>query len=336
MGKTGNTKKRIYEMLEQRNKTLTDISNELGLAPSTVSQHLQEMLDSGAIRLVEDRPRKWKYYEINRGYQTGSGYMQANNNQSRFDFRKIGVPVAAIAVVLVSVFAFYMVSGGAYANAQQVYLAPGSSIPSGSTVFSVSDAPSFYNISSLVVTVDNASIRSKSTGEWYNLPLQARTFDLVQLDNISSVLSGVKLSSGVYDELVLHISGVTAAINGTVRPVMLPSGKLSIVGNFNISNGTTNWVNLDFDLAHSLHMTSNGTLIMLPVINIRHLNCSKLDVNESSIIVTGSPGRIRELMEFGMDRNGTMVHNFSTPQNLSMNMGPGRHADARLAREASR
>ncbi|MGA2800495.1 MAG: DUF4382 domain-containing protein [Candidatus Micrarchaeaceae archaeon] len=323
MGKTGDTKKRIYEMLEQRNKTLTDISNELGLAPSTVSQHLREMLDSGAIRFVEDRPRKWKYYEINRGYQIGSGYMQANNSQSRFDFRKIGVPVAVIAAVLVSVFAFYMVAGVAYANAQQVYLAPGSSVPSGSTVFSVSDAPSFYNISSLVVTVDNASIRSKSTGEWYNLPLQARTFDLVQLDNISSVLSGVKLSSGVYDELVLHISGVTASINGTVRPVVLPSGKLSIVGNFNISNGTTNWVNLDFDLAHSLHMTSNGTLIMLPVINIRHLNCSGLALNGSSIIVARSPGRIRELMEFGMDRNGTMVHNFSTPQNMSINEGPG-------------
>ncbi|HII09918.1 TPA: ArsR family transcriptional regulator, partial [Candidatus Micrarchaeota archaeon] len=146
MGKTGDTKKRIYEMLEQRNKTLTDISNELGLAPSTVSQHLREMLDSGAIRFVEDRPRKWKYYEINRGYQIGSGYMQANNSQSRFDFRKIGVPVAVIAAVLVSVFAFYMVAGIAYANAQQVYLAPGSSVPSGSTVFSVSDAPSFYNI----------------------------------------------------------------------------------------------------------------------------------------------------------------------------------------------
>ena len=74
MGKTGDTKKRIYEMLGQRNKTLTDISNELGLAPSTVSQHLQEMLDSGAIRLVEDRPRKWKYYEINRNYTVNKDY----------------------------------------------------------------------------------------------------------------------------------------------------------------------------------------------------------------------------------------------------------------------
>jgi len=323
MGKTGDTKKRIYEMLEQKNKTLTDISDELGLAPSTVSQHLQEMLDSGAIRLVEDRPRKWKYYEINRGYPISKGYMQANNSQRGFDFRKVAIPIAVIAIALVSVFAFYMVNSSAYATAQQVYLAPGSSVPVGSTVFSISDAPSFYNISALTVTVNNASIRSKSTGKWFNIPLQAKTFDLVKLNNISSLLSGVKLSSGVYDNLVLHISNVTATINGTKQPVILPSGRLFITGNFNISNSTTNWVNLDFDLAHSLHITSNGEIIMMPVINIKHANENELEVSESSAIVARYPGKPRESMEFGMDQNGSMMRNFSTPQNLSINAGPG-------------
>ena len=329
MGKTGDTKKRIYEMLGQRNKTLTDISNEIGLAPSTVSQHLQEMLDSGAIRLVEDRPRKWKYYEINRDYPISKGYMQANNNQGRgFDLRKRGIPIAVMVIAIVSVFVFYMTGSTAYATAQQVYLAPGSSVPAGSTVFSISDAQSFYNISALEVTVSNASIRSKSTGKWYNIPLQATTFDLVQLDNISSVLSGVKLSSGVYDDLVLHISNVTATINGTEEPVILPSGRLSIVGDFNISNSTANWVNLDFDLARSIHIAGNGKIIMLPIINIRHLNCSDLAINRSSAIFARSPWRIKESMEFGMDRNGSMWRNFTMPQNLSMDIGPGGRLDA--------
>ena len=183
--------------------------------------------------------------------------------------------------------------------------------------------PSFYNISALTVTVNNASIRSKSTGKWFNIPLQAKTFDLVQLNNISSLLSGVKLSSGVYDNLVLHISNVTATINGTKQPVILPSGRLLITGNFNISNSTTNWVNLDFDLAHSLHITGNGEIIMMPVINIGHANENELEVNESSAIVARYPGKPRESMEFGMDQNGSMMRNFSTPQNLSINAGPG-------------
>lgn len=62
----GDTKRRIIELLDQKSKTLTDLSGKLGLAPSTISQHLQELMDWGSIRLVDDRPRKWKYYEVNR------------------------------------------------------------------------------------------------------------------------------------------------------------------------------------------------------------------------------------------------------------------------------
>ncbi len=325
MGKTGDTKKKIYGMLEQKNKTLTDISNELGLAPSTVSQHLQEMVDSGTIRLVEDRPRKWKYYEINREYPISSGYLQANNSKREFDFRKVALPMAVVAVAIISVFVFYMTGSTGYATAQQVYLAPGSSVPVGSTVFSVSDAPSFYNISSLMVRVNNASIHSETTGKWYNIPLQASTFDLVQLDNIPSVLSGVNLKNGIYDDMVLHISNVTATINGTVEPVTLPSDKLTIVGAFNITNGTPNWLNLDFDLAHSLHITDSGEIIMLPVINVRHVNDTNLEINETSAIIAGAPWHMEESMEFGMDQNGSMMHNFTTPQNLSINAGADGH-----------
>ncbi len=315
MGRTGDTKRKIVEMLEQKNETLTDISNKLGLAPSTVSQHLQELQDAGTIRLVEDRPRKWKYYEMNRGQITrGFGYDISK------DLKRIGVPIAVIAVALILAFAFYTSgsSSNAVAQAQQVYLAPGSVVPAGSTVITLSDSPSFYNISSLVVTVSNASIRSESTGKWYKIPLQASTFDLIQLKNISGILSGVKLSNGIYDGLVLNISGVSATVNGTKQNVDLPTGKLLIVGNFNITNGITNWINLDFDLAHSLHISANGTIVMLPVINVRHVEGSNLELNESSIIIARSPGDIKGFEEFGMDENGSMMNNFSAPQNISV------------------
>ena len=65
MGKIWETKKEILKLLSDRAKTLTDISRELELAPSTVSQHLQELRTVGAIEMV-DNPyvKKWKYYRI--------------------------------------------------------------------------------------------------------------------------------------------------------------------------------------------------------------------------------------------------------------------------------
>ena len=304
MSKTGDTKKKIVEMLEQKNETLTDISTKLGLAPSTVSQHLQELLDAGSIRLVEDRPRKWKYYELNKGQQTkGFRYYNAN-------YQKVGralIPIAIIAIALIAAVAFFglrnnLNSTVPNSNAQEVYLAPGSTVPSGSTVFTVSDSPQFYNVSALFITVDNASIHSESTGKWYKIPLQESTFNLVQLNNISSLLSGVKLSSGTYDDMVLYISNVTAVVNGTKEEVFLPTGKLLVVGDFNISNSTTNWINVDFDLEHSIHITSDGKLIMLPVITVRDENSSNLQINESSIIVAKTPGHYKEVKGMGYER----------------------------------
>jgi predicted ArsR family transcriptional regulator len=63
MSKTLRTKKEILKLLSVRSKTLTDISTELELAPSTVSQHLVELKAIGAIENVENpHVKKWKYY----------------------------------------------------------------------------------------------------------------------------------------------------------------------------------------------------------------------------------------------------------------------------------
>ncbi|MDE1870777.1 MAG: DUF4382 domain-containing protein [Candidatus Micrarchaeota archaeon] len=322
MSKTGDTKKKIIEILGERNVTLTDISNRLGLAPSTISQHLQELTDSGTIRLVEDRPRKWKYYELIRD---NSRYEILNRpNVNRWiDPKRIAVPLAAIAIALVA--AFLIFHGNPHvASSNMVYLAPGAAVPIGSTIFTVSDAPSFYNISSLVVTADSASIHSDTTGKWYNIPLQAKSFDLVQLKNISTILAGITLSNGIYDEVVLNISNVTATVNGTKESVVLPSGKLRMMVDFNITNDTTNWINIDFDLEHSLHVTGSGSIVMMPVVNLRHVSDNQLQLNQSSIIVANGPGMIKREFEEGMDQNGTMVSNYSVPQDINIVSSNGR------------
>lgn len=71
------TKRKILKLLSGRSKTLTEISRELELAPSTVSQHLAELKLKGAILHVENtHVRKWKYYiaapEYSNGMQSGA------------------------------------------------------------------------------------------------------------------------------------------------------------------------------------------------------------------------------------------------------------------------
>jgi DNA-binding transcriptional ArsR family regulator len=317
MSKAGDTKGRILEMLKHKSMTMTDISRRMGLAPSTITQHLQEMEDAGAIRLV--RSRKLKYYEVNE-------YPPMEVKRQAFGIKRIATPLAVIALLVIVVLALRIGSNNSrYANAQQVYVAPGSAVPPGSTVFTISDAPTFYNISALFISFDNVSIRSSTTGKWYSIPLQTSSFDLIRLKNVSSILSGVRLDNGTYDELVFHVSAVNAIVNGTARGVFLPTNTLRVFGDFNISNnGTTNWINIDFDLAHSLHITPDGSVILLPVLNIGNRHGSIMRLNQSSIIVPSYSGIPGAFYEFGMDVNGIMTRNYTTPQNWSMRLSNGR------------
>ena len=73
-----------------------------------------------------------------------------------------------------------------------------------------------------------------------------------------------------------------------------------------------------------MHITPNGSIIMLPVLNIRHNYESSLELNQSSIIISSYPGRTRAFWEFGMDANGIMTRNYTTPQNWSIQQHEGR------------
>ena len=86
MTATHKTKRDILELFVGGTPlTLTDISCKLGLAGSTVNQHLNELKVMGAIQEVDRQgTKKWKYYKLNL-YQADRLYTkwsQDNNCES--------------------------------------------------------------------------------------------------------------------------------------------------------------------------------------------------------------------------------------------------------------
>jgi len=59
------TRVRILKALKQRRKTLSELSEELGLAVSGVKEHLETLQSAELITKVDDG-HKWKYYELTR------------------------------------------------------------------------------------------------------------------------------------------------------------------------------------------------------------------------------------------------------------------------------
>ena len=54
---------KILKALKERRKTQSELSKEMVLAPSTVSEHLEKMLEAGLIARKKDH-HKWIYYEL--------------------------------------------------------------------------------------------------------------------------------------------------------------------------------------------------------------------------------------------------------------------------------
>ncbi|MEM3208487.1 MAG: DUF4382 domain-containing protein [Candidatus Micrarchaeaceae archaeon] len=317
MSKYLETKNRILDLLEKKKMTLSDISSELNLAPSTVSQHLRELEEKGFISEV-DNPyvRKWKYYQANKpAYGREVSY-----NTSKMDKRML-LGVAAAAAMIILGITFFIFS--AQSVGPSISLSPGSSIPIGSTIFTISDSPGFADITGVYVNISGAMIHSETTGKWYRLPIAAKTYNLVELRNTSAILSGVALKSGVYNEIVLDVQSATATLNGTNQSVFIPSGKLIILGKFNISNSTTNWVNIDFNLAKSLHITGNGKVVLLPVLTTELRQGAELDVGQNLNIGIRSFGLLKAHEICGMNESGKMIANFSIPQNRSIEIAKG-------------
>ncbi len=102
MGKTWETKKKILNLLTRRNKTLSEISEELHLAPSTVSEHIDELLRIGAILPVDNEYiRKWKYYKVNPSFDVATA--TASNRietQEKDYYGRIVFGVLAVVIAL--------------------------------------------------------------------------------------------------------------------------------------------------------------------------------------------------------------------------------------------
>src|SRR5271156_2171032 len=64
MSKTLETKKKIFNLLKEKDMTITELSKELGLSTATVSEHVNDLVRAGAIEKIDNEHfRKLKYYK---------------------------------------------------------------------------------------------------------------------------------------------------------------------------------------------------------------------------------------------------------------------------------
>lgn len=123
----------ILKSLKQRRKTQTEISKEMKMAASTISEHLDKMIDANLVE-KQKQGKKWVYYSL-----TGKGLRIVEpGNKSAFVF--------ALSMSLVLVF-----TGLFLMNPYQI------STATGDVDKNLEDAATIYNDSQLTAGINNYS-----------------------------------------------------------------------------------------------------------------------------------------------------------------------------------
>ncbi len=160
----------------------------------------------------------------------------------------------------------------------------------GSVEVRVTDAPSTQDVTSVMVTVTSVQIHSAEASTsstttqattttttatatdsgWKTLKLSGpSTFDLLKIKGLEQVLAVGDLAIGQYTQIRMAVSKVQVAISGgQLQDATIPSGDLKFVQSFNVVADKTTVILFDFDAAHSINVTGNGSVMFKPVIKL--------------------------------------------------------------------
>ena len=166
---------------------------------------------------------------------------------------------------------------------------PSSPSGSGSLRVMLKDSP-FHDASAVLVTFNEVSVHQDTDADFTPLKFAAdatsRTCDLLRLqkDNAQDVLGIGTLDAGHYTQVRLAVAEAKLYLGapstgdacgpglippaGTPIALTIPSGEVKLNREFDVPEGGTTLMSLDFDGDHSIIQTGNGSYMMKPIIAV--------------------------------------------------------------------
>ena len=159
----------------------------------------------------------------------------------------------------------------------------------GKLVINVTDPPP-PEMDSVIVEVGTLEVH-KAGGPWTTVAEaeDMEPFDLKLLDDRVKILATAIVDTGIYTQIRLDIESVTIWVDGEDYPAKVPSGKIRLVGSFEVFDVEDTQVTLDFIGAESIIETGDGEYIFKPVI--------KLIIPESAKPGDGEEGTLSAVLE---------------------------------------
>lgn len=138
----------------------------------------------------------------------------------------------------------------------------------GQLAIRLTDAPA-QDISSINVLITGLKVKRVGEPE-RDFAVDAGTVDLLTLEDSSILLGSHAVEAGDYEYIMveldeMHSSIVVGHLDMSLR---IPSAKIKVLGGFEVADGGTTTVTLDFDARDSVQELGNGAWLMTPIIVI--------------------------------------------------------------------
>jgi len=168
----------------------------------------------------------------------------------------------------------------------------------GKLVVNVTDPPP-PDMDSVMVVVETLEVH-KAGGPWTTVAEDMEPFDLKLLEDRVDLLATAIVDAGIYTQIRLGVESVTIWVEGEAHTAKVPSGKIKLVGSFEVVDGEETEVTLDFIGARSVIVTGNGEYIFKPVIKLLIPKSAKPGNGEeetlSAALETSETGALIELV----------------------------------------
>lgn len=256
MSKHGSTKEKILRQISQGSDNLSEISEALDLAPSTVSKHIHDLESAGVIEQKDDsHVKKWKYYQLK------SGALARRAGRKMMMNKSVLATSLTLVVMAIIAFAAYGYNQNAAYNGAYTYNNKTAYIP-----ISITDPPQVPSgTTALYINYSHLKVHVVNNGgsKWVSINASGR-LDLMSLLNESQVIGtvGINLNSSI-EAIRFNITAANITIDNVTYPVYLAVGsvtaKVSSVARLNESSS----VLLDFSPVVMPAYARNTTLFVL-------------------------------------------------------------------------
>jgi hypothetical protein len=108
----------------------------------------------------------------------------------------------------------------------------------------------------------------RTGGNWTTVAENPGPFDLKAIEGIQQYLAGQVVEVGKYTQIRMEVYSVRIVVGEDEYNAKVPSGKIKLVGNFEILEGNATEITLDFNGEKSVNVTGKGDYIFKPVIKL--------------------------------------------------------------------